>query len=526
MNLLRIPLFLSLILLPFIGFSENLLDIQSVKIAKGYNAEFLFDLEADDNFTVSHTILDGSGNHDDLRIYLLDLNQLEEEVLHKFENRSDYIRIPSTGLYKLVFEYAGGGGLSWRRSKYLNISVKVSSIETEELQSGESRQILRVANLPLDTDPDNPFRIIYELSKGDKLYFSSGDNKAPFVKLNILQLGIGKFINSLNTVEIPKDGYYTFDFYFEDNSEATGIYQTLSSLLSSDDINLSDLNITREKDMSASNTFTQQAGSIYDNSSENNSDGSGGENGEDEEEEDPMATYKALMEQMSNSNSSAEENQQAMIELMAAQAKIMEEASKKREYVEISTLAKPVISMTIDPTTNFAENVGVTPANRKCEPLNLKGAGLYNIWFYYIAVGEKAEEAFEKEKERYASYSRNNIIQKKAEYVYYSNSGDQAKAGTNPPLPKASDPEYREYFNEDVEYAVVDYYNSQRFLLGENYSKLNSSRHKYVTTDEGISFIPTSPDVEYFICMCNNNKSTAIKVFFTYFTISATTNSY
>lgn len=503
--------------------SETIFNVKSLKLAAGYPAEFLLDLEQGDNLTVTYKQVGGNGDFNKLKVYVVDLNQIEETIVKEFKNRSDYIRVPTTGLYKLVFEYKAKNKFSWRRSKYVMLSVKAESLQLQELGAGESRQMIRIGNLALDDEKQNSFKLAINLNSGDKLYISSGDQKASFVKMNVIQLGINKFISSVSTLDITRDGVYSFEFYLEENKEATGIYQTLASLLSNSDVNFTDLVITRERAVKGSVSYNNNSGNIYGDSSSSDADAASATN---VAEDDPNARFQAILEQMQSSSDGSSETSAAIVQLMQEQQKMYAEMLNKKEVVEVTPMPRSVIKLSLDPKSNFSKNVGMVKANRVCELLNLKGAGTYNLWFYWLGVGEKAEEAFEIEKDKYANYNQKNLIQQKVEYLYFSNNDQPELAGINPPLPRQTDQKYQSYFSEDVEYAVVDYVNSQRFLKGENFVKMNSSSFKYVSTDEGIAFKPPTPKEEYFICMANNNKNTKIDVFFAYFLIGVNSKSY
>lgn len=517
-------LFLILFFITSFGLkAEVLLNVSRVKIAKGYTAEYLFDLEQDDNFELTKKIIGGTGDADDLNVYLVDLNQLEEKKIKTFKQAFGSIRIPESGLYKLVFEYTGKGRFSWR-SKYLNLRFKVESLNTKPLSAGESRNVLRMTNVALDKDAGNAFKLAFDLEKGDKLYLSSGDQKSAFVKVKIIQLGINKFLNSLNELSIEKTGTYTMELFLEENTEVEGLYQTLATLLKNDDINFSDLNITREKSITQV-TYSQDVGSMYGG----NSGADGGAGGSEEAEVDPQTAYmeywKKMQEAQSSSAESSQEQNAAMLAFFTENMKMMEELKKEKEIVEITPQERGTVKLNLAPQSNFALNTTSQFGNRECSPLNLKGGNLYNVWFYWIGVGEQAEEAFNIAKEKFSRINSKNIVQAKSEYYYYSNT-DPEKAGLNPAFPKQNDPEYKPYLSEDVEYAIVDLVNSERFLNAKPYSRLNLSKYHLVTAAEGISLMPTSPDAEYFLCVCNNNKTTPVDVFFTYFTISATTKTY
>jgi hypothetical protein len=238
--------------------------------------------------------------------------------------------------------------------------------------------------------------------------------------------------------------------------------------------------------------------------------------------------YAAMIEQMQAQAEAGSQNYQAMLDDMQnnqnmsseSQAKLLEiliESTKEKEYVEVYSQEMAEIEAELGPEGNlFKKNKNSTPQNKYCAELQLRGAN-YNKWFYWIAVGEEAKETLEIESEKYSRQNgkRKELIQAKGEYYYYM--GDPENPRPNPPFPNLRN--YSNYFTEDVEYAIVDDVNKERFLRGLDYNQENISRSKYVFVDNGWAISPPNADVLYHVCFRNNNQRTPINVIFKYYTI-------
>ena len=492
--------------------AEVLLDIKSFKLSKKYPAEFQFNLKEGDNFILSFSKVSGNLDPSQVDIQVIDLNNIEEEILGDFRIPAGSVRIPSDGIYVVRFTYKGKD-LSLQGRRFGNFSFRAESLQTEDLKPGEFRNILQATSLAIDDDIDNAMKIILDVEAGDRISFSSADPKSSIVKINIQQLGRTAFVNTMSGIIVPKDNKLTVSIFLADNDDPINLYN-VRELLSNDDLLFTDLVIDIERKQSN----IMGGGDLYNSTVPL----------QEESTTDEIDPYSSIIEQMQAQQAAGSQNYQAMLEDMQnnqnlsaeSQSKLLEillESTKEKEYVEVYTQEMKEIEVNLGPEGNlFKKNKNSTPENRSCTELLLRGAN-YNKWFYWIAVGEEAKETFELESEKFSKQNgrRKELIQAKGEYYYYM--GDSENARLNPPLPNLRN--YSNYFTEDVEYAVVDAVNKDKFLKGLPYRQENISRSKFVFVDSGWAISPPNAEVIYHVCFRNNNQRTPIKVVFKYFTI-------
>ncbi len=495
--------------------AEVLLDIKSFKLAKKYPAEFQFNLKQGDNFIMSFSKVSGNLDPSQVKIEVIDLNNVEEEVLGDFRIPTGNVRIPSDGIYVVRFTYLGRD-LSLQGRRFGNFSFRAESLQTEELKPGEFRNIMQVTSIAIDNDIDNAMKLVLDLKEGDRVSFSSADPKASIVKVNLQQLGRTAFVNSLTNEIATRDMKLTVTLYLADNDEAFNIYNlNVNELLKNDDLLFTDLGIGIERQQNN----IMGGGDLYSTTVPSSSEET------QSNEPDPYAamieqmqaqaeagsqSYQAMLEQMQNDNSLSDEYQAKLLEILL-------ESTKEKEYVEVYAAGGTDIEVDLGPEGNlFKKNKNATKESRHCEELSIR-PGVYNKWFYWIGVGENAGETFVLESEKFSKLNggRKELIQAKAEYYYFM--GDPQNPRVNPPFPNLRN--YPKYFTEDVEFAIVDLQNKDKFLRGIPYRKVNISRAEYIKVDSGWTITPPNPDTLYYVCFHNNNERTPIKLVFKYFTI-------
>lgn len=494
-----------------------LLDVKSFKVSKNYPAEFLFDLTEGDNLILSFNKVGGNVDVSKVAVEVIDLNDIEETVLDQFRIPSGNLRIPSDGKYLIRLSYSGKD-ITFKGRKFGNFSLKVESLNTEKLKGGEFRNVLQLNSIAIDDDQENALKVIFKVKKGDIITFSSADPKSSIVKVYLQQLGKTGFVNSLSQIIAPQDYYLSCNIFLADNDDPVNLYN-VRELLKNGDLLFTDLVITQErpaKALLASNTV--------------NPDGSGGSSstsssGTEASSSNPYDDYLAQLQEQQNAgadNSSAiaaalQNSADLSAETLDNMIEYLKESTKPKEIVDVFTIPQADIKVTLGPAGNlFRKNKNASFSNKHCQELALPGTN-FNKWFYWVGVGKKAGEAFEEEVERFSTRNggRKQLTAAKAEYIYYMN--DPENSRFNPSFPSTKN--YPAYFSEDVEYAIVDDVNKDRFLRGENYLFNNYRKSKYVTVDESWSISPPNSDTIYWICFCNNNERTPVDVIFKYFTI-------
>lgn len=494
---------------------EVLLNIQSFKVAKDHPAEFLVDLKQDDKIILSLRQVGGNIDSDKAFVQVVDLNNIEEEILDEFGTSTGQSRIPYDGKYKIRVIYTGKG-LTLRGWQHGLFSLKVESLKTTKQKPGEFREILQATNLAIDDDSENALKLLLNVNRGDKISISSVDPKASIIKYELLQLAKTGFVSNFTTIEADRDITLTLILYLAENNDGKSIYN-ISELIKRGDIQVEDLVISLEKKPKMLTTSQNSNADPYGNNQQKSNS---------EPETDP---YAMLMESISSSQENANEQNQNYAELIASgqmnqaevfekMAKAIEEMNKEKEYVIINPGDMGEIEVELGPADNlFKTSKNKPSSSRSCHELVLRST--HNQWFYWVAVGDKAEDIFEENNEKYykSTGQTKTLTKAKAEYIYYMQ--DPTKRLSDPDFP--TEVMYPDAFVEDVEYAVVDEFNRTRFLKGQRYNKLNYRPKQFVTVDQGFTFTPFSTDEIYHVCFSNNNKRTPIKVYFRYFTINA-----
>ena len=500
--------------------ADVLLDVKSFKVSKNYPADFLFDLLEDDNVILSFNKVGGNVDVSKVVVQVIDLNDIEETVLDEFRIPSGNLRIPSDGKYLIRFQYTGKD-ITLKGRRFGNFSLKVESLDTEKLQPGEFRNVMQLNSIAIDDDSENALKVIFKVKKGDIISFSSADPKSSIVKVYLQQLGKTGFVNSLSQVVATQDNYFTCNIFLSDNDDPVNLYN-VRELLKNGDLLFTDLIISQQRpaqplSTSAAIAANSNSGGAYNDGSSSGSSA--------EEESNPYDNYLTqLQEQQANGSDNSAAIAQALqnsanlsAETLNSMIEYMKESSKPKEQVDVFTIPQADINVSLGPAGNlFKKNKNASFPNRYCQELALPGTN-FNKWFYWIGVGDKAGEAFEEEVDRFSTRNggRKQLTQVKAEYFYYMNDPNNSRFNPSFPNPR----NYPAYFKEDVEFAILDDVNKDRFLNGLKYKTINYRKSKLVTSDEYWAISPPNSDVIYWICLCNDNERTPIDVTFKYFTI-------
>lgn len=496
---------------PSISHAGDIINIASVKVSKDYPASFVLNLQRNDIVTVNFRKNSGNADLNQLEVQIIDLNQQEAEVINTFKRSGRDFLAKYDGNYRIDFIYNGkGSGIFKERSLDLGITVNLEGYEG--IKEGESKEVLHATNVVIEPGENSAFKVVYYLTEGDKITVSSTDNKSSFLKLNITQQPKILSISGSTTIDITSNGTYTFNFYL-DESDDGGSLLNLRDLLAKDDVLFRDLSIYRERavDFSKAIVKTSSSSNANDTNSNNASTSS-----DDALEEDNAGNNGIDFEKIfAEANKGSEEFNKALLETMQS---MQESINKKTVRTTVSSIPNSV-SVKLEPELNFSTKNG----NRKCELIALSPTN-FDIWFYWMGVGENAEEAYNEHDDKIFNVYKKSFSDLAAEHIY-GKFGNPELGRKNPRYP--DEVEYGQYLNEDAEYAVVDSENMLKFMNGERYSKLNqpSRNSRYVTTDNGISGKASADDDMYF-CACNNNKATPVYVFFKFIAIDYVEDEY
>ena len=504
-------------IIPSASFAGDIINIASIKVSKEYPASFVLDLERNDIITISYKKNGGNADLAQLLVQVIDLNQQDEEVAGSFSRSGRDYLAPYDGKYRVDFIYNGkGSGLIKQRN--LDLSLNIDLDGYDGLKEGEAREVLHATNCVIEDSEENALRINYYLTKGDVINISSQDSKAAFLKLYISQLAKTISLAGGTEIVIPSNGTYSFKFYLQSNDD--GSLFNWKELMSKNDFLFKDLSIFRQREAdltpiaSSSNTVdtygSSESTETYDSA------------GNLEETIDPAESYAIDIEKiMADGSRSSEEQTKAMVQAMKEQQELMLElANRKNIRTEITSFPSE-IKMKLEPEFNFA--AGKNASNRQCEIITLQPTN-FNIWFYWIGVGDKAEEAYEEHNAIVTQTYRKPLSDAAAEYIY-GKFGDSSVGKRNPSYP--DEKKYPDYLFEDAEYAVVDFNNMRNFMAGRRYQQMNqrAKRNTYITSDNGFSARPAL-DGDIYFCACNNNKATPVNVLFKFFTIQYETEEY
>ena len=484
----------------------EIVNVASIKVSKNYPASFVLDLESQDIVTVNYAQIGGAADVNQLVVQIIDLNQQDEEVINSFNRSGRDFLADYDGKYRIDFIYQGSGGLL--RQKNLNLSISIDLDGFDGLEEGEAREILSTTNCVIEDTEAKALKLRYFLNKGDKVRISSNDSKAGLLKLKITQLAKMYSISGGTEITIPSDGTYSFNFFLDGDDNQSLL--NLKEILSRDDFLFRDLSIYRERAFDFSAVNTASAGA---SETQNGDDGLFG--GTDSS--DPAAPFDPyggidVAQLLADGNKSTAEQSQIFMEAIAKQQEMMTEMMNRKNITTEIYSTPSDIELRLEPEFNFSSDNG----NRKCEEILLPPSN-FDIWFYWVGVGEEAEKALDEHNTEITRVFKKPLSEAAAEHIYGKFSGS-AVVKRNPSFPDEA--KYSKYLFEDAEYAIVDYNNRNKFLAGQRVSKLNqaSRKSRYITSDNGISGRLGDDQTIYF-CSCNNNKATPVNVFFRYYTI-------
>jgi hypothetical protein len=486
-------------------------NISSIKVSKDYPASFVLSLERNDIVTINFRKNSGNADLNQLEVQIIDLNQQEEEVINTFNRTGRDFKADYDGKYRVDFIYNGkGSGIFKQRSLDLGITMDLDGYDG--MKEGESKEVLHATNIVIEEGENSAFKLVYYLTEGDKITVSSTDKKAAFLKLNITQQPKILSVSGSTTIDITSNGTYTFNFYL-DEDDSGGSLLNLRELLAKDDVLFRDLSVYRERAVDFSKASTASTSSTDSNSSNSNNPASA--DGNLTEDENAASNGIDFEKIFAEANKGSEEFNKALLETMQS---MQESINKKTVRTTVSSIPNSV-SVKLEPELNFATDNG----NRQCELIALSPTN-FDIWFYWLGVGENAEEAYNQHDDKIFNVYKKSFSDLAAEHIY-GKFGNPELGRKNPRYP--DELEYGQYLNEDAEYAVVNTENMLKFMNGERYSKLNqpSRNARYVTTDNGISG-KAGADDDMFFCACNNNKATPVYVFFKFIAIDYVEDEY
>jgi hypothetical protein len=493
------------------SYATDIVNISSIKVSKDYPASFVLTLERNDIVTINFRKNSGNADLNQLEVQIVDLNQQEEEVINTFKRSGRDFLAKYDGNYRVDFIYNGkGSGIFKERSLDLGITMDLDGYEG--MKEGESKEVLHATNVVIEEGENSALKVVYYLTEGDKITVSSTDSKAAFLKLNITQQPKILSVSGSTTIDITSNGTYTFNFYLDENDDG-GSLLNLRDLLAKDDVLFRDLSIYRERAVDFSKVTAANKSSSNSSSSNPNNNATGSE--EESDTEDAGNNGIDFEKIFAEANKGSEEFNKALLETMQS---MQESINKKTVRTTVSSIPNSV-SVRLEPELNFSSENG----NRKCELIALSPTN-FDIWFYWMGVGENAEEAYNEHDDKIFNVYKKSFSDLAAEHIY-GKFGNPELGRKNPRYP--DELEYGKYLNEDAEYAVVNSENMLKFMKGERYSKLNqpSRNAKYVTTDNGISGKAGADDDMYF-CACNNNKATPVYVFFKFIAIDYVEDEY
>lgn len=495
--------------------AQNLVNINQIRVSKDYDASFVLDLYSNDVVTVQYSKNGGKANIEDIVVRVIDLNLQEPRVLDEFKSSGKKFKAPYDGKYRVDFIYVGKGGIRLIRERYLDLKIKIDNDGYFELEDGETREIFHAFKCVIDEGRENALQMTYYLTKGDRITIESADQKSAFLQLYIQQLGKNFSVSNGSIIEITKDNYYTFFFYLK---ESEGSLLNLRELLENDEILFQDLSIYREKAISfdPSSTATN-IGNEY------NSGGTGQDENEGESEEDAFQqNFLDIQKMMENSNNSSAETTKMIAEMMMEMQKRQEEMMNKKNVRTEVFATEFDEEFLLEPELNFAVQNG----NRQCKELSIFNTN-YQFWFYWVGVGDQASKAFEEQNNKITQSFRKSLGNAFAEHLYFKYAPEEnSKTKRQPQFPDEND--FSNYLSEDIEYAIVDLRNKTAFENGDRYTKKNSSSRvgKFITSDYGLCPKPLNPDETLYFCAHNNNKTTAVNVYFKYFLITVEQETY
>ena len=467
----RIPLWLivfAIFSFSFLVIDQNpnniFLEIQNVSLSKDKPATFLGFFQKDETITINYSLSNNSKQAvlADITTKLIDLKSGEIRSFRSGQN----ITVNNTGNFKIEF--------SSTKQVALNINA-FKSIDNEGIGKLE---VLKLNKCFIDEKKNGKpnFKQTIQLKANDQLSISSSDPKSSMLVCYIPRTGETYLVKDKPLIDILDDGNYSIEFYI-DRGSVSWLKQAKEGIgLDGKDFYFSDINVSRIR-QSANTAQTKSA-----------------------EVAKKEAFNPAVMLESSNKQ---------FKEIME-KGELDAEARNKMMADLIGILAKKdtLVNTLLGPPTAFNEEVpaklNYVKTNKVVKELEIDESAAF--WMFWIGTGDGAELAF-KDKNQKTMNERTKPI-----FKIFSEKIIKAQNISISTFPMQQ--EYPEGLYEDIEFAIVDELNKDRFLRGEPYSPFTElTCGKSITTSFGFAKVPESKN-QLYLCMANNNKVSPVQVNF------------
>lgn len=509
-------------MLPCILNAQALLEIQNLEITKKNPAIFVLDLVEDDIVEIEYNRLDGDItklSYDVINVHYQDY------IAQSVKRGSSDFKADETGRFKIEF----------KSTSNVTISLGIYKSPALDIPPGGSAQLIEVRGIriPNEKDVSKQLRITYILGEGDQISFMSGDSKAQIIKAELVEAAEYKDLSSQPTFSVTRDARYNIRFY-PSPPEKTGFNKILDKLRKKN-FQLENLSINVTKAPDESLYSSSGSGSQLDSEEGNSGDQSqNADGGIDygailaQNQESSNNTMEIMRQQLAEGKASNDDMLQLMANIEVRNEMLRKEQEERRirprYYIRNESL-KPVVYDSLFPSRDYSM---IESTNKKCYELNFhrEDEFLNQIYYYVYAADKDTIDAIidKQDYERGRNGNRllwdqiainifNAVVPKDGSFSMDPN--NNPRRNVSPPLIQ----EHPEIFVEDIEFAILDQNNRDRFMKNEGYFSPYGVQKTNVQVELGVmDFIDTKEYLKY-ACFKNNNKSTKVRFGFRAFAI-------
>jgi len=467
----RIPLWLFILAIAsvsFLAIDQNsnppFLDIQNVCLNKNKPATFLIFLQKDESIITNFSL--SSNNKQsvlaDISTKLIDLKSGEIRSFRSGQN----IIVNNTGNFKLEFS----------ANKQILINVNITKSNDEE--SNAKLDVLKVNKCFIEEKKSGKpnFKQTIPLKANDQITISSSDPKASMLACYMPRTGETFFVKDKPTIEILDDGNYSIEFYVDRGSVGWLIQAKEGIGLDSKDFYFSDLIITRSRASAISSNSQKQESNIKE------------------------AFNPSVM--LENSSKQFKEIMEKGELDAAARNKMMEDLigilGKK------DTLLNTILGVPTSIMEEVPAKLNYVKTNKIVKELEIDESAAF--WMFWIGTGDGALAAF-KDKNQKSLNERSKPI-----FKVFSEKICKAQNLSISTFPLQQ--EYPDEIYEDIEFAILDETNKDRFLRGEQYTPFSELTYgRGINSSFGFAKVPDQKNILY-LCMANNNRVSPVQVSF------------
>ena len=386
------------------------------------------------------------------------------------------IRADNTANFKIEFS----------APKYMKLDIKASKTGDDDTEVAGKRDLLKLSKCFIDEKKSGKpnFQQTVRLKAGDQLAIGSSDPKAAVLTCYMRRTGETYSVKDKPVIDIPDDGNYTLEFYV-DRGSVGWLKQAKEGIgLDGKDFYFSDLTVSRIRPTAPGKAVPAAPGEKA---------------VAKKEEFNPALLIESSSKQLKEVMEKNQLDQDAQAKLMAD---LIGGLMRK------DTLMKSVLGVPNPINEDVPAKLNYVKTNKIARELEIDESAHY--WVFWIGTGDGAEAAYKDKNLRTITDRSKSIFQIFADIIL------KGKSPNTSLFPLVQ--EYPEGLSEDIEFAVVDEANKERFMRGEPYSPYAQMTSKVnVTSFFGFAKVPDMKQTLY-LCLSNNNRISPVHVNFQFVT--------